>query len=296
MASARRYDLVLVRSSGERARPYATAEELEPGHVLVVGGRYWLVDRVEQSEEDRPARAYAQPARYRLRLRHPDGNEEIGAFRRYRPDAPRLGHAFSTNADGRQLAWEVVDELLARDERGEPYLDLVAARDFEEVEQPPDHELEHTLARGEDDERRAAAATMERAEREGLSVELVALDEGEVPEWDAAARFIDALILEELEDDLIELCGIDPRTDPRDTWLDVVKDRLRADLTAFRADVEGDHDEIEQWDFGGARIFAALGTPDDEADPDKGYGWMCRLIDSEAYGAAGFERVRKAQL
>jgi hypothetical protein len=27
-----------------------------------------------------------------------------------------------------------------------------------------------------------------------------------------------------------------------------------------------------------------------------GHGWMCRLVDAEVLGAAGFERVRKAEL
>ena len=38
------------------------------------------------------------------------------------------------------------------------------------------------------------------------------------------------------------------------------------------------------------------GSEDDESDPDSGHGWMCRLLDSEALGAAGFERVRKAEI
>jgi hypothetical protein len=75
-----------------------------------------------------------------------------------------------------------------------------------------------------------------------------------------------------------------------------VKERLRSDLTSFRADVEGDHDQIEEWDFLGGRVFAAVGTEQEEADPDSGHGWMCRLADSEALGAAGFSRVRKADL
>jgi hypothetical protein len=135
-----------------------------------------------------------------------------------------------------------------------------------------------------------------RATEAGLAIELVALDPGEEPEWAAAERFIDALVLEEVEDDLIELCGIHPGSDPRETRLDRVKERLRSDLTSFRADVEGDHDQIEEWDFLGGRVFAAVGTEQEEADPDSGHGWMCRLADSEALGAAGFSRVRKADL
>jgi hypothetical protein len=71
---------------------------------------------------------------------------------------------------------------------------------------------------------------------------------------------------------------------------------LLSDLERFRADIEGDHDEIEEWDFRGGRIFASVGSPDDKADPDKGHGWMCRLVDSGVLAAAGFERVRKTEL
>jgi hypothetical protein len=75
-----------------------------------------------------------------------------------------------------------------------------------------------------------------------------------------------------------------------------VKERLRSDLERFRADIESDHDQIEQWSFREGRIFASVGSADDESDPDSGHGWMCRLVDSEALGAAGFDRVRKAEL
>ena len=186
---------------------------------------------------------------------------------------------------------------LAQDEQGEPYLDLTAERDFSENDDPPtlaEHELEHALTREE--EREAAAASLARAEEAGQFVELVALEPGEAPDWAEAERYIDALVLDEIEDDLLELCGVDPDRDPRETWLDKVKERLRSDLERFRADVEGDHDEIEEWDFRDGRIFAAVGSFEDEADPDSGHGWMSRLLDVSALTAAGFTRVRKAQL
>src|SRR5207244_11764882 len=116
------------------------------------------------------------------------------------------------------------------------------------------------------------------------------------PDWAEAERYIDALVLEEIEDDLLELCGVRPDRDPRDTWLATVKERLRSDLERFRADVDGDHDEIEEWDFRRWRVLRSVGSLDDEADPDSGHGWMCRLVDSGALGAAGFERVREAEL
>lgn len=103
-------------------------------------------------------------------------------------------------------------------------------------------------------------------------------------------------MIEEVEDDLIEQCGVDPAVDPRRTWLSHVQHRLNEDLARFREDVEGDHHQIEEWGFRGGRIFASVGTPDDESDPDSGHGWMCRLVDSEALGAAGFARIQKAKL
>jgi hypothetical protein len=289
------YDVVTHNRAGkERTHRYASDEPLGPGSVLRLDGRWWLVETVDRDGE-RP-RAAARPARYRIRLRHPDGREELGAFRRYRPDAPRLGHSFTTVEEGRLVSWQVVDASLARDEQDEPYLDLDAERDYREVEELPDHELEH--ARDSRGQRlpEAATAMLARAERAGLSIELVALEPGEVPDWDEARRDIDSMIFEEIEDDLFELCGVNTARDPRETWLTTVKDRLRADLESFRADVEGDHDEIEEWDFLDGRVFAAVGSIDDESDPDSGYGWLCRLVDAGALRAAGFQRVRKADL
>lgn len=291
------YEVVTRRRTGkERVHEFASDDPLAAGDVLRLDGRFWLIESVEP-REDAPARALAEPARYRVRLRHPDGREEVGAFRRYRPDAPRLGHAFTTVEDGRPVSWQVVEEQLARDEDGQPYLELAAARDYEEVETLPNHELEHTLALEREDELpAAAAAAFARAEQAGLAIELVALEPGEEPDWEAAERFIDALVIEEVEDDLIELCGVNPDTDPKETWLETVKTRLRSDLELFRADLEDDFGQIERWSFRDGRIFASVGTTDDEADPLSGHGWMCRLADAEVLGAAGFERVRKAEL
>ena len=75
-----------------------------------------------------------------------------------------------------------------------------------------------------------------------------------------------------------------------------LKERLRTDLERLRADVDGNHDQIEEWDFRDGRIFAAVGSFEDEADPDSGHGWMTRLVDVSALGAAGFSRVRKAEV
>ncbi len=288
-----RYEVVTSSRAGkERVHTYSSDGQIEPGDVLRVAGRDWLVSGVETGE---PPRAVARPARYRLRMRHPDGREELGAFRRYRPDAPTVGHGFTTIEEGAPVSWQVAEEVLASDDENEPYLELIAERDYGEFDGLPDHELEHALAPQEPGAS-AAAEAMARAEEAGLAVELVALEAGEEADWDAAASYIDALILEEIEDDLLELCGVNPNADDRDTWLTTVNERLRQDLARFRADVEGDHAEIQVWEFRDGRVFASVGAMEDEADPLSGHGWMCRLLDASALGAAGFERVRKAEL
>jgi hypothetical protein len=292
------YDVVVHHRTGqEHVRRFVSDERLAVGDVVRLEGRDWLIESVEPDGEGLSGRARAKPARYRLSLRHPDGRKEVGAFRRFRPDAPDLGHSFSTLENGYPVSWEVVERRPDHDDLGEIYLELIAERDFAELDELPNHELEHALARGRGEEvSEGAAATLERAGQMGLSVELVALDPGEEPDWGGAERYIDALILEEIEDDLLVLCGADLDHDPREQWLETVKERLRSDLDRFRGDVDGDHDEIEQWGFRGGWIFVSVGNADDESDPGKGHGWMSRLVDSGALGAAGFERVRKADI
>jgi len=287
------YEVVTVNRAGiERAQPLVLASEPQPGTLVTLDGRDWLVDAVEEGET---ARVVAKPARYRLRLRHPDGLEELGAFRRMRAGSPRLGHSFTTTEDGVPVSWEVIEEAFAHDEQDEPFLDLVAERDYGEAEGDlPDHELEHALggsAEGSD----TAGDWIAEATRSGLSVELVALEPDEAPDWEEARRYIEALSLDTIADDLLELCGVDTSSGEA-TWLETVQARLREDLDAFSADVEGDHDEIEEWDFHDGRVFASVGSVADESDPDRGHGWMCRLLDAGALGAAGFARVRKPEL
>ncbi|HVN62193.1 MAG TPA: hypothetical protein VMT59_13080 [Gaiellaceae bacterium] len=289
MTDGFRYELVLRPRPGlEHTVPYVADHSLQEGDLIVLRGRRWIVDQNDGR------RVSADPARYRLVVRHPDGVEEAGAFRRYRAggNSIGLGHAFTTLEDGGPVSWSVDAVRFARDENGAPYVELVAERDYAEAEELPDHELEHDGEAGDDSR---AAAVLRRAEAAGLQSELVSLDAGTAPDWDEAAAYLDALVLEELGDDLLELCGVDFRLS-RDTWLDHAKERLREDLRAFRADIEGDHDEIEEWEVDGARVFASVGSWEDEADPDKGHGWMSRLVDASILGAAGFRRVRKVEL
>ena len=279
------YDLVTRDRSGqEHARRYTSEDGLAPGSVVDLGGRYWLVEHLADG------RAQAVAARYRLTLRHPDGHEEAGAFRRFKADAPVTGHQLTTLEDGAPISWAVVEQRLARDDEGGPFLDTIAERDYGETESLPDHELEHTLDRGEE------GALLARAGSAGFSIELVGLEAGQAPDWDNAGRYLHSMIIEEINDDLLVTCGVDPRHDPPESWLDTVKNRLRADLDSFRADVEGSHDQIEEWDFQGGKVYAAVGRFGDEANTVSGYGWMCRLVDAGVLGAAGLPRVRKAAL
>ena len=286
------YELVTRRRAGkERVHRYASDDGLRPGDVVRLDGRDWLIETIED------ARAVAKPARYRLRLVHPDGHEELGAFRRYRPGSPGVGHSFATTRSGRTVSWAVGGARLAHDDEGEPYLDLVAERDYGESEaELPNHELEHALAAREAELPEGTIATLARARAAGLSVELVALEPGEEPDWQASSDYIDHVVLDMVEDDLLELCGVDPDNDPRDTWLATVQERLHADLERFRADVEGSHDEIEEWDYLDGRVFASVGSAADEANPDSGHGWMCRLLDASPLVTAGFARVRRPEL
>jgi len=282
------YDLATrSRGGGRHVHRYTSEDQLALGSIVVLDGRSWLVYRVEETN------AEAVPAVYRLTLRHPDGREESGAFRRFRPDAPALGHQLTTLEDGTPISWAVVEQRLAHDDANEPFLELVAERDYAEAESLPDHQLEHALEQDRDDD---AADVLARAEAAGLAVELVGLEPGQAPDWDEAAEFVDSLILEEVGDDLLELCGVNPNREPRETWLETVKQRLGDDLAGFRADIDGGHDQIEEWDFRGGRTFAAIGNVDDDSNPLSGYGWMCRLVDAGVLGAAGFQRVRKALL
>ena len=275
------------RTGQEHIRPFVFADAVAPGTVVFLRGRYLLVERVEQE------RVYAGPARYRLTLRHPDGHREEGAFRRFRADAPAVGHQFTTLENGAPISWAVLEQYLAHDAGGDPFLHSIAERDYAEAESLPDHELEHTLERDHDDDTAAAAATLSRATEAGLAIELVGLEAGQAPDWEEASLYLESLILEELEDDLIEQCGVHPGRDRQETWLDIVKRRLRNDLDSFRTEVEGLHDEIEEWVFRGARIFATVGRFDDDVNPSSGFGWMCRLVDSGVLLAAGFYRARK---
>src|SRR3989442_1986623 len=93
-----RYEVIAhTRAGTERIHPYASDEPLEPGQVLRLEGRYWLVESLEP--DGKPTRVLAKPARYRLRLHHPNRADELRAVRRYRPDRPPPRHTLTTAQD-----------------------------------------------------------------------------------------------------------------------------------------------------------------------------------------------------
>ena len=189
------------------------------------------------------------------------------------------------------VSWQVVDEQLARDERALPRADGRARFRRDRGPAEPRAGACRGQTRGAARRRRRLSSSEPR--RPGWSLSSSRWSR-EAPDWAEAAEYIDALILEEIEDDLLEQCGVNPAQDPRETWLETVQDRLREDLSGFRDDIEGDHDEIEEWEFRDGRIFASIGSFEDESNPDSGHGWLCRLLDAGALArpraSGGFAR------
>jgi hypothetical protein len=44
------------RTGRERVHPYPGEDALAPGSVVLIGGRYWLVERIEQARASRRSR------------------------------------------------------------------------------------------------------------------------------------------------------------------------------------------------------------------------------------------------
>jgi hypothetical protein len=272
----------------------STANDLRVGDVVRVTGGRWIVDELREAGGEREARL--EPARFRVVLLQPDGREEAGAVRRLRDDSLGVGHAFTTadETGTHRLRWDVVADRFVRDEGGRPLIEFVAEHGLHGRERVPDHELEHRFAQQGD--LAEARAALEFATAAGLAVELVELEPDRDPDWDEARALLEALVIEEVGEDLLERCGIKPERDLPETWIDLVRLRLRADLTSFRGDVEGPHRQIHEWHIGPRRVFASIGTWESEADPDSGHGWLCRLVDGDVLGAAGFVRLREIEL
>ncbi len=207
------YELVHTSRTGtERVHPFATDEPLEPGSFVRYEGRYWLIERLDGS------RAIAKPGRYRLELRHPRrprrGRRLPPLPARRAGDRPHVHHCRGRTAGELGGARTGGSLTTSRTSRTSSSSRTATTRSSTRTSPTTSSSTRSPAARSSE-----LPASVEeafaRAEREGLSAELVALDPGEEPDWTEAASSIDALILEEIEDDLIEQCGVDPRTDPR---------------------------------------------------------------------------------
>jgi hypothetical protein len=283
------------RGSGrEHRHRLSTTHDLQVGDLVSVAGGRWIVDELREAGGEREARL--EPARFRLVLLRPDGREEAGAIRRLRDDSLGVGHAFTTadEAGAHRLRWDVVTSRFVRDQGGRPLIEFLADHGLHAHERIPDHELEHRIAQQGD--LAEARAALEFATAAGLAVELVELEPDRDPDWAEAGAYLEALEIEEIGEDLLERCGVKPEQDSPEAWIEQVKLRLRADLTSFRGDVEGPHRQIREWRIGARRVFASIGTWENEADPDSGHGWLCRLVDSDVLGTAGFVRLREIEL
>ena len=100
------YDVVASNRAGhERVHRYTADDPLAPGSAVRLEGRDWLIERIDETAD--PPRAIAKPGRYRMRLRHPDGREEIGAFRRFWSERPVEGHQVTPIEVGGPVSWFV---------------------------------------------------------------------------------------------------------------------------------------------------------------------------------------------
>src|SRR4051812_6206127 len=105
------YTLVIHdRADKTHSHPYTSSEPLVKGAVVLFGTRYWLVYEVSGTIVE------ARAARYRLSLRHPDGDTDIGAVRRFRSDAPIVGHRLATVEEHKPVSWVVMQAVFSRDD------------------------------------------------------------------------------------------------------------------------------------------------------------------------------------
>ena len=237
---------------------------------MTLDGRDWLVDAVEEGDT---ARVVAKPARYRLRLRHPDGREELGAFRRMRAGQPAT-RPLVHDARGRGSR-----QLGASSRRRSP----TTSRTSRSSTSSPSA----TTARP-----RATCPTTSSSTRSPASADGSGRRQGVDRRGDAlracrsssprssrtrrrTGRRLAATSRPSVSTrsrTTCSSCAASTRGDDSEgTWLETVQARLRDDLESFSADVEGDHDEIEEWDFHRRPRLRLRGLgPDDEVRPRQG--------------------------
>jgi hypothetical protein len=179
--------------------------------------------------------------------------------------------------------------------RGEPFLESIAGRDYADTESLPDHQLEHALEQQRDDTS-TADTVLARATVPGLAIELVGLEGSQAPGWDEATRYLDSLTSRNSRTICSSNAASIPAAIRGERGWTRPSGAFATISTASAPTSERGHDQTEEWDFHGDKIFAAQGSFDDDANPDSGYGWMCRLVDAGDLQAAGFYRVRKPLL
>ena len=172
----------------ERVRRYSSDDPLAPGERAPDGWPLLARSRASKGREARPGlpRVLAKPARYRLRLRHPDGHEELGAMRRLRSGSPDgwVTHSRRSRKDSRSAGrWST--SSLSATSAASRFSTYVAERDYAEAEgsSPTMSSSTRSTVRRRGGCRRTPTRRSQRLPREGLDVELVALDPGEEPDW-----------------------------------------------------------------------------------------------------------------
>ena len=197
------YDVVVVHRTGkEHVHRYTTEEPLEPGDVVRLEGRHWLSSASRATARRRSPRAIGCGFAIRTAARTSGRSAASDPTRRgsaTRSPPSRTG-ARSAGRSSTAAGPRRERRAVPRPRRG-----ARLRRRRSDAARP--RARAHARPRSEDELPEGAEATLARAADEGLSVELVALEPGEEPDWEAAERFIDALVLEEIEDDLIEQCG-----------------------------------------------------------------------------------------
>ena len=127
----------------------------------------------------------------------------------------------------------------------------------------------------------SAGRVSTRAEQTGLAIELVALDARRVAGRDEAVRYIEALGSRRSRTTCSSFAGCVPartqrhlarhRQDPAVARIS----RSSASRRQARRTIRS-----RSGSFRDGRIFASIGSQDDESAPDRGHGWMCRLVDA----------------
>ena len=194
--------------------------------------------------------------------------------------APARSRLHDRRSTAQPISWAVVDERFARDDDGEP-----SSSSWRSATSPrtrgivPDHELEHTLARRAEEELpEEATSLLDRADRLGQSVELVALEPGEAPDWDAGPSASSTRSSSRRSRTTCWSSAVSTRTPTRARR---GSPRCRTGFARTSGSSAPTSRTISTRSRSGtsaavecSRRSVTLGR---QSDPGSGYGWMCRL-------------------